>query len=192
MSSRWGCSLHLSSFYAAASAPHPPWLTHTHTHTIIFFILLFPFWKKGVKEELITLAEFRTHHQCLIAEVFDLVNNTSLYCELNRTQIKKLAMLKISGVRGQPFHSLLELMPYNGNGFSTYSLILSPSEDLWGAAPALFVSVPAGLFYFLPASLPPLPPQWNRSTVSLGCTNSFTPIFYLAFHYYLLLLFHLL
>lgn len=182
----------LEQFLCSSISPPPP-MTHTYTHTISFFILLFPFWKKkGVKEELITLAEFRTHHQCLRAEVFDLIHNASLHCELNRTQIKKLAMLKISGVRGQLFHPLLHLAPYNRSRFFNIFFHFVTTGRLVRTTPALLVSVPAGVFYFLPASLPPLLPQWSRSTVSVSCTNSFTPIFYLAFHYYLLLLFHLL
>lgn len=112
MSSRWGCSLQLSSFMQFPSL-------HTHTHTLhIFFIPLFPCraaekkkteWKRSW-----CLWQSRGPHQlCLIAEVFDLINDTGLHCEPNRTQIKKLVMLKMLRVRGRLFHLLSESMPFN-------------------------------------------------------------------------------
>lgn len=64
---------------------------------IICFILLFPGWYilKKMKEELMTLAEFGDT-STVRSEVFDLVNDVALYCELNRTHIKKLWMVKIN------------------------------------------------------------------------------------------------
>lgn len=74
---------------------------------IIRFILLFPGWYirggeriKKMKEVLMSLAEFGDTSMLRLkkkkAEVFDLVNNVALYCELNRGCIKKLWMVKIN------------------------------------------------------------------------------------------------
>lgn len=182
MSSRWGCSLHLSSFYAA-----PPPQTHAHHHLFHPFIPMLRGRrkKKEWKRSWYLWQSWGPHRLCLIAEVFDLINDTGLCCEPNRTQIKTLVMLKMLRVKGQLFHSLLD-------DISTYSLICLALYDMRVTALVVYVSRAAGIscVHFSSAPLPRLLPQWSCYSVSVGCTNSFSPIFYLAFHYYLLLLFH--
>lgn len=127
--------------------------------------------KKGVKEELITLAEFRTHQLCLIAEVFDLINDTSLHCELNLTQIKKLVMLKIRGVRGQLFHSLFELMPYNERGFfNIFSHFVTIPRLVSSCNSTLSISGSWYLVHFT-SCLPPYP-QCRLSEATLACQSA--------------------
>lgn len=163
MCSRWDRSLHLSSFYAAASLCAPKHTcaprTYAHYHP---FTLPFPCrgergGRSGVREGADN-SELRTRQPRLLAEVLHLINGSRLHRALNHAQIKKLVIFKIAdGSRRDDPH------PPTTTG---------PVSSLPGLA--------------FP-STPPPPPQWRCSSASLG----FTSIIYSAFPHYLLLLFHL-
>lgn len=175
MSSRWGCSLHLSSFCEAAwrhthQHVHVHVCVCTHTHTWSSFSSFYSRaeGKKNKEEEPITLAEFRTYQLCLI-EFFDLINDTSLHCERNHTQIKKLVMLKISGVRGQLFHSLSELMPMTRDDFANISSHCVTIAQLVSSCTFSF----SGSWYLvLFTSCPPLYPHCFLSEAALACQSA--------------------
>lgn len=114
MSSRWGCSLHLSSFYAANPPNTKPTAPHAQAHTHSSHRLFHPFIPTLSAREGRERRE-RGADVCggveghvgrvPIAEVFDLINDTGLRCQPNRTLIKK-KKVGGEGERGQLFHSL--------------------------------------------------------------------------------------
>lgn len=118
MFSRWGCSLHLSSFTQAPLHPAP----NTHTHHPLFHSSVPMLCSRGKRQSergADVCGRAQGHVSCVWwHQVFDLINGTRLHCEPNRTRIKKLLMLKMLGVRGQPFHSLSESMPFDEREYS--------------------------------------------------------------------------
>lgn len=153
----------LEQFLCSAPPPPPLHTTHTYTHTHHrFFSSLYShaerMKKKEWKRSWYLWQSWGQYQLCLIAEVFDLINDTGLHCEPNHKQIKKVGDVKDAEGKSAALLSPFRVDSLQREGiFSTYSLICSPIARLASG----YISTPSRgsrylpRFHFLPAPLSP-------------------------------------